>query len=397
MTGLHLTIDGWRPGREDDGWRCPAKDIEELKMNGNWVTYGPHERGPRNVAAVPRLMDDVKALKRFFEFPNPPPRFVRGTKTGKVFYGFGDASGSGFGNSFLMLGDIRYDYGQWCSEVVECGSSNWREAENLHQGIKGLADKGLLKDVELFMFTDNLTAENCFTKGSSRSKKLFEIVLAVRLLELRYGFTLHVIHVSGKRMIVQGTDALSRGDATRGVLAGNRWFQYVPLALSAYERNGEIRRLFRDATEGLGFVELTPEDWFDKGHTLERCIWVPAPAATLAMTEQLAEARLKRPEGCHIVIVPRVMTGYWRRQLTRVADGYQRLGWDGVWNLSREHEPVLIFFVLPLISSLPMIDTRGKIMDQLRWVLSGVCQEGDMSRRNLMRRLLQQATKLRTM
>ena len=31
MMGLHLTIDGWRPGREVDGWRMLEKTIDELK------------------------------------------------------------------------------------------------------------------------------------------------------------------------------------------------------------------------------------------------------------------------------------------------------------------------------------------------------------------------------
>lgn len=285
MTGMHLMIDLWRPGRESDGWLSSVKAIEELKLGGDWICYRPHERGPQKVQAAPRLVDNVEVLMEFFEMEIPPPYFVRGKKTGKVYYGFGNALGSGFGNSFLILGEVQYEYGQWSSEEVESGSSNWKEAENLYQAIKNLAIRGLLTDSELFMFTNNLMTENCFTKGSSWSKKLFEIVLAMRKLEFEYGFVVHVVHMSRKRMIQQGTDGISCGDETRGVLAGNEWFTYVPLVQHAFERDALLRDLVHNVTDRLNFVKLTPEGWFDEGHGFGRYIWVPPPAALPAMIE----------------------------------------------------------------------------------------------------------------
>jgi hypothetical protein len=36
-----------------------------------------------------------------------------------VFYGFGGASGSGFGATIQTGNEIHYEYGKWCSEVME--------------------------------------------------------------------------------------------------------------------------------------------------------------------------------------------------------------------------------------------------------------------------------------
>ena len=47
-------------------------------------------------------------------------------------------------------------------------------------------------------------------EGTSKSRKLFELVLRLKKLEVKYHIILHVMHVSGKRMIAQGTDGLSR-------------------------------------------------------------------------------------------------------------------------------------------------------------------------------------------
>ena len=55
--------------------------------------------------------------------------------------------------------------------------------------------------------------ERSLFKGNSSSEKLYELVVkVVRSLEVKYGFKLLVTHVSGKRMIAQGTDGISRGE-----------------------------------------------------------------------------------------------------------------------------------------------------------------------------------------
>jgi hypothetical protein len=57
-------------------------------------------------------------------------------------------------------------------------------------------------------------------------------------MEMHSGTILHVIHISGKRMISQGADALTGGAATLGVMAGNSMLSYVPLHLNTMQCGG---------------------------------------------------------------------------------------------------------------------------------------------------------------
>ena len=70
----------------------------------------------------------------------------------------------------------------------------------------------------VFLFTDNSTSEVAFFNGSSRSEKKFKLMLRIRQLEMTEETKIHLCHVSGERMKVQGIDELSRGNLTVGVM-----------------------------------------------------------------------------------------------------------------------------------------------------------------------------------
>ena len=61
--------------------------------------------------------------------------------------------------------------------------------------------------------------------------------MRLRLLEMKYGMLIHVIHVSGKCMIAQGTDGCSRGSLMEGVMAGKDMLSFVDLAKLRVERH----------------------------------------------------------------------------------------------------------------------------------------------------------------
>lgn len=128
-------------------------------------------------------------------------------------------------------GGVVYRVGVWTAKEEE-ESSNWKEFSNVVQSIEDEATLGKLQNCELFMFTDNAVTES-FYRGSSKSRKLHNLVLRLRLLEMRYGMVIHVIHVSGKRMIAQGTDGVSRGFLMEGVMAGDDMLSFVDLGKSA--------------------------------------------------------------------------------------------------------------------------------------------------------------------
>ena len=229
-----------------------------------------------------------------------------------AYYGFADASGRGFGATIQIGNEIHYEYGQWSSEVSETRSSNWRELNNLVEAMEGAAKENNLAGSEIFLFTDNSTAEHAFYKGTSKSRLLFELVLRLRLLEIKHDLLLRVVHVSGKRMIAQGTNGLSRADYSEGVMRGIDMKAFIPLHLNALEREHRLKPWLQQITQGLDPTFLSPEGWFLEGHGGGTYIWTPPPAAGDVVVEQLGRARLVRPEGMHIFVIPRLMTGWWR-------------------------------------------------------------------------------------
>jgi hypothetical protein len=307
------------------------------------------------VVAVPRLADDMAAFADLCRAEEPPLRRVRCSKVASAYYGFGDASKSGFGAT-LQFGDhIEYEYGQWSWESKE--SSNWRELNNLVEFAEGKVRSKDLEGCELFIFTDNMTAEAAFWKGSSQSEKLFELVLRLRKLEMDHDMIVHVVHVSGRRMIKQGSDGLSRADHSEGVMQGKPMVDYTPLHLDPLEREAKLRPWLESVLGGLDPEFLTPEGWYDEGQGHGTYVWTPAPAAGEVVVEQLGRARLKRPESMHVIVAPRVMTGRWRRHLTRGTDAYFKLDWEEVWPLSEQYEPLLIFVCLPYVSHRPNLES----------------------------------------
>ena len=48
---------------------------------------------------------------------------------------------------------------------------------------------------------------------------------------------IHLIYISGKRMIISGVDGLSREDLTKGVMKGEEILSFVPLKLGVDQRS----------------------------------------------------------------------------------------------------------------------------------------------------------------
>jgi hypothetical protein len=144
-----------------------------------------------------------------------------------VLYGYGDASHSGFGSSFITPSGVRIRYGLWGRDLSH-RSSNTRELQNLadalqyeledhfpvlHQAVDVvflLVHTENLRGLEIFLFTNNIVAECAFYRGTSSTPLLFELILHIKQLELSHSLQLHVIHIAGSRMMAQGTDGLLR-------------------------------------------------------------------------------------------------------------------------------------------------------------------------------------------
>jgi hypothetical protein len=109
LKGIHLTVDSWRPNRDEDRWHI-AQQVEAHLMAGedDVIPVAPNNTPPKQVTGVPRLHSDLEALRIFFSLPAPPRCFIRGKQVMTLVYGFGDASGAGFGSSFLTSNGISY-------------------------------------------------------------------------------------------------------------------------------------------------------------------------------------------------------------------------------------------------------------------------------------------------
>ena len=72
--------------------------------------------------------------------------------------------------------------------------------------LEKMCEAGELKGTENFLFTDNSTSEVAFFNRSSKSEKLFKLVLHLRQLEMQNGVMVHLCHGVGERMKAQGSD-----------------------------------------------------------------------------------------------------------------------------------------------------------------------------------------------
>ena len=240
---------------------------------------------------------------------------------------------------------------------------------------------------EVFSFKDSSTAEAVASKGSSTSPLLYELVVRLFKLSTTFSCSIHVIHVSGTGMIKQGTDGLSRGDMLEGVLKGRDVLSYVPVHLSALERDAFLKEWILEWTTQKGYKTaefLKPCNWFKKDHGIRgyrenidgrvipsyskgALIWTPPPAATRYALEELRQARHNRQNSLHIFIVPKFMTPEWYSQLYKaVALIFSLPAGHANW-ASTNHKPLTIAICFRYIHRAP-------------WELKGTPLMGRMAR-----------------
>jgi hypothetical protein len=258
MKGVHATLESWRDGKDKNGWSLKLPPVKEetdevetgkskkkgvgasrhakarakkrrrgattfdagAEMAPDWDMEDPlsweekfgnfnlsrfgeggMDAPPPKVRPVKRLKDDLKALHELTDFEEPPRRKARLGKAARAVCGFGDASKDGFGASIDIDGKgVVWRSGVWNVSIRE-ESSNFREFRNLVESIERFVASDDLRGHELFMFTDNSTAESPFFKGTSSSEKLFDLVLRLRKIEMEGNLTIYLIHVAGTRMI----------------------------------------------------------------------------------------------------------------------------------------------------------------------------------------------------
>ena len=343
LVGLYGSLNSWRPDRTPDGFKLPMsakrrklnpkvkRDFEEetdWKISrldrddiGDETTSEPSPGdAPAEVNFTSRAQSDIEFLIKLTSSKDPIKRRVRGNKMVSLVYGFGDASGKGFGAAVqLASGEVFYRTGLWDISISEEMSSNYRELKNLVDSIEHAHSTGLLDGCQLMMFTDNATAESAFHKGASSSPALHDLVQRLRLIEMEAGAELFVVHVSGKRMIESGVDGLSRGDLNAGIMNGQSVYSFIPLHLSALERSPSLLNWILDWT-GSDTVLLGKDQWPEEHPDRGTYFWSPPPSAADAALDWMGESIHKRSTSIHIMVVPRLMTFRWRKLLMKNSD-----------------------------------------------------------------------------
>jgi hypothetical protein len=203
---------------------------------------------------------------------------------------------------------LEFESGDWANLERE-RTFNWQEAENLVDRVERAVREGKLKNIEIFLFTDNIVFEGTYYKGMSSSKKLFDLMLRLQKAQAEGSLILHVIHIAGTRMKEAGIDGLSRGDMLEGMMVGRNPLSYLPLSLNANERStGKVEEWVRGWWGAQPLLTLDAEGWFTKGQGSTSCLWMPPPTGMEVALELLAEARHKRPHVAHVVVALQLMT-----------------------------------------------------------------------------------------
>ncbi|KAI2505417.1 hypothetical protein MHU86_9030 [Fragilaria crotonensis] len=413
LKGFYLTLNSWRPQRDQDDWKMSDKRWEAEGDGAQEVEISQDANVPAEVLGSTRLGSDVAALAAIFS-PEVVPRVsLRSKKLVTVVYGFGDASGTGLGATFTCGSGFNFRIGVWgASEQEE--SSNWKEFSNVVEALEDEAINGNLDDTEVFMFTDNSTVEACATRGSSSSPKLLELIIRLRALSIRCGIKLHIFHVAGTRMIAQGTDGVSRGFLALGVMAGEAMSAFIPIHKSARDRSPDFIKWIK-SWSGEGSLILNPMDWFEAGHDTDgwamgvdgferpelkegrTYIWSPPPYAADVALAELRKARIKRQTSSHVFVCPRLCCPLWLKQLYKASDVVLEFRPGSLHWPEHMHEPVLIGLIFPFLRhppwqlrNTPKMHAVGR---QLRALLEG---EG-VDARDFLRKFWSQCHRFRDM
>jgi hypothetical protein len=442
LKGFHLSLESWRGNHDAEGWKLPVKKIksntqimdmdteegdnkvgnpgtnrmEDIKekllsqtlIRGDGETQ--HDSPLSGLTeAVPRFRVDLEALLHLAQGEKPIVRCIRNKHTLAAYYGFGDASSGGFGSTVERPEGLHGRFGIWGSNSEE-QSSNFRELSNLVETVEEEAKEGYLKDGELWIFTDNSTAESCFFRGGSSSKLLHDLVLRLRQTEMTFGFTLHLIHVAGTRMIAQGTDGLLRGSFLEGVARGEDMLSFIDLAQNASERSPTLREFVTSWIKPvLGkFKILDIEEWFQEGQGIvggERdhngvwipkhatngrsYVWAPPPVIADVALEECMKAIHKRTDAYHVVLTPHLCSPLWLRMLYKLSDVVLKFPAGSRHWPSDMHEPLFVGISLPLLTRSPWTLRGMPLLVGLEWELQQVLCTGEEDGRNLLRKLLQ--------
>ena len=169
------------------------------------------------VCTVRRFSSGIHALTILTKSHTPPIRPVSTNEITTYFYGFVDASESGYGISLQLNQNhgsnleclMRIQAGLWGSDMSK-SPSNHREFSNLVKSVETAVRNGQLTNAKT-LFAENHVPERAYYRGTSKIEILFQLVLRLQKIEMEGTLRIQVINVAGTCMIAQGNGGFSRG------------------------------------------------------------------------------------------------------------------------------------------------------------------------------------------
>lgn len=161
----------------------------------------------------------------------------------------------------------------------------------------------------------------------------------------------------------QGTDGLSRGDSTSGVMAGEEFLSHVPLNLGAFDRHPPFKTWLKDMLPGNDWIFLDEKGWYQQAFEdpKGKYVWAPPPCVADVCLEQLSEVRHIHPDASHVFVCPALMTIKWRKQLAKQSDSMCTVKEGApIWPLNML-EPVVISLTAPLLPHNPVVDASEQM------------------------------------
>ena len=131
---------------------------------------------------------------------------------------------------------------------VKCQNQNipWERTDHQTYVQDGI-QKGSIPSVIIILRSLRFERKQVIMIGNSlilsTSPLLFELIVRLYKLLMKYYCSVQVVHVAGTRMIQQGTDGLSRGDLLEGVLKGKATMSFIPLHLGPIEAEPSLKTI----------------------------------------------------------------------------------------------------------------------------------------------------------
>ena len=115
------------------------------------------------------------------------------------------------------------------------------------------------------MATGTFAVEFCLYKGNSSSEKLYDLIVRFRALEIKMSAKYYITHVSGQRMVAQGTDGVSRGHLRKRLSIGDAMLIFYPWGKCAIDFHPPIKSWIESwSPKGTEFLQ--PKDWYSRAH-----------------------------------------------------------------------------------------------------------------------------------